>query len=282
MRLRSVRAVTLVAAWSLLALPAQAQDTASSVVFDGIGFTFGDALGSSVSITRVPGEVADGPVCCGGPDTPHVTFTLYGEKREDARTPDVGAGGGVVRVYPASGLAGNEHAVDALARLTGILADRPDLATFGVPGDSSSPDLPHLPVVPAEQGMLARAAYVDLPGLAGVRYITTFTLAAVPFVADDFVYTFQGLTDDGLWYVSAEFRVRPNGFPDKIGRRAERRLLSSAARYTAYLRASVAKLDAATPESFTPSLAAIDALVASLTVDAIPTSSPAPAASPAG
>jgi len=282
MRLRSVRAVTLVAAWSLLALPAQAQDTASSVVFDGIGFTFGDALGSSVSITRVPGEVADGPVCCGGPDTPHVTFTLYGEKREDSRTPDVGAGGGVVRVYPASGLAGNELAVDALARLTGILADRPDLATFGVPGDSSSPDLPYLPFLPMGQTIVARPAYVDLPGLAGVRYITASTWFAAHFVADDFVYTFQGLTDDGLWYVSAEFRVRPNGFPDKVGRRADRRLQSSAARYMAHLRASVAKLDAATPGSFTPSLSAIDALVASLTIDAIPTSSPAPAASPAG
>lgn len=82
--------------------------------------------------------------------------------------------------------------------------------------------------------------------------------------------------------MSAELRVRPNGFPDRLGRRADMRRGSSAARSTAYLRASVAKLDTATPESFTPSLADLDARVASLTIDAIPAPSPAPAASSAG
>lgn len=278
MKLRSMRAVTIVAALSLVALPVQAQDTPSSVAFDGIGFAFDGTLGSSVNITQVPGQAADidSPE---GPDTPHLAFTLYGTKAEGSRTPRVGASDGVVRVYPAAGLAGNELAAAELASLTSLLADRPDLATFtAVTDDGSGATLPFLPVVGAAQAFRARAAYVDMPALSGVTYITGFRQDVAPFVAADFIYTFQGLTSDGLWYVSAVFSVRPSMFPDEIRARVANRI---AERWAPYLRRTVATLDAATPESFTPSLTAVDALVASMTIDAIPAPEPVPLASPA-
>lgn len=278
MRIHTRPAIVAVAAISLLAVPVQAQDSGTTVSFDGTGFTFDVDLGTSVSVTRVPAGPLDEEIP-GGPDVPHVTFTLYGQKGEFDQTPRVGNAETTVRVYRVADLAGNEFAAQQAADLQQLLAERPDLtATEAVASDGSVAPLPFLPAIPAAQVVHARGSHVDLPGLSGVAYLTAFRQDVAPFIHNDFQYTFQGLTTDGAWYVSVNAIVDTELFPRELRPVA---FDTIAKRWPRYLSKTIQTLDGAVPTDFTPSLDVIDALIATLTVGGVPASEPGPLASPA-
>ncbi len=81
------------------------------------------------------------------------------------------------------------------------------------------------------------------------------------------MYVFQGLTDDGQYYVSA---VLPINHPDLPANRQEADFDDAnitAEAYEAYLDELLSQLEAAPAGSFTPSLEALDALIESLVVE---------------
>ena len=142
---------------------------------------------------------------------------------------------------------------------------------------ASGTSLPHLPLFGAGQAIRARAEYVDTPQLSGVAYVAAFRQDVSPFEAGDFWYLFQGLSADGTWYVSVSWVVEASGFPKHLSAREANR---QANRWVAYLRESLAALNGAGPEAFTPPLTSLDALVRSITFDATPTSEPSPSQLP--
>ena len=245
--------------------PAMAQDASSSVSFDGIGLTFDEVLGTSVDITTVPGQPADLEQPS-GPEVPHLAFTLYGPQPEATKVPRASLAPNVIRLYRTDDLTGYDQASQELATLEGLLSERPDLAPYEeVAPDGSGSALPYLPIVPAAQVIRARVQYIDTPELAGVAYLTAFRQDVSPFAADDFWYTFQGLSADGGWYVAADFVVQADGFPAKPGAQETRRI-SEASRYADYLEESVSRLNGAPADDFTPVLGSIDALVRSIEI----------------
>jgi hypothetical protein len=268
MKLRTRAAVAIVAVLLLaLPLPALGQDDESSVSFDGAGFSFDASLGSSVNITRVPGQPAEAEQPF-GPDLPHLAFTLYGPRAEFSRVPRVGDAPGVIRAYRVDDIAGYEEASEQLAALQALLAERPDLGTFmEVSEDGSGVRLPHLPVdTAAAQVLRARVAYVDTPAVSGVAYVAGYRQDIAPFVQSDFWYTFQGLSADGTWYVAADFVVEAGMFPERIRTRDYERV---ADRWVEYLEESTRTLNEAEPGAFTPPLTSIDALVESFTFEEV-------------
>jgi hypothetical protein len=266
----------------VMGLPVQAQVGGGSVSFDDISFTFDAELGSSVNITRVPGEPPDLEVIV-GPQSPHIAFSLYGARDEGSRVPRVGRSGGVVRAYVTADLAGYEAATSELEELQALLAERPDLGDYMVVDpDGGSGRLPHLPLdLGAAQVLRARATYVDTPQLSGIAYLVAYRQDVFPFAAGDFWYTFQGLSADGTRYVSADFLVEAGMFPARarVRRRDQDRFVRQ---WNEYLDESTRTLNDADPGAFTPPLTSVDALVRSIAFDAIPSAdvSPAPAASP--
>jgi heat shock protein HslJ len=148
-----------------------------------------------------------------------------------------------------------------LQQLQLILADRPDLATFMVVDEVALPTLPFMPQMPAAQVIRARAQYIETASVRGVSYVTVYRQDVSPFVNNEFFYTFQGLSADGTQYVSAIFRLDASVFPAEIP--ADFDMEAFNAQFTAYLTESVNQLNAATPESFAPSLTAIDAVIQS-------------------
>jgi hypothetical protein len=110
---------------------------------------------------------------------------------------------------------------------------------------------------------------------AGVRYLGQLTAFAVmPIAADALVYSFQGVTQDGKYYVSVNWPVKgPAAMP-----MIDEMLLDNEHYYT-HVQYRLDWLNAAGPGEFTPPLAQLDALVASLLVN--PTGFPTPGSAPA-
>jgi hypothetical protein len=276
MRLHAGAIATLTAAVLLASMPTLAAGPESSVSFDGIGFDFDRSLGASVNILQVPGQ-RPSPNAIVEPDAAHLAFTLYGRRDEATKIPRAWVAPEVLRFYRTSDLAGYDLASQQLVALGSMLSERPDLAAAMTVTDQGIPGpLPFLPIVDAGQGIVARAQYVDTPQLAGIAYLTAFRQDVWPFAANEFLYTFQGLSDDGQWYVAADFLVDASMFPDKVKTKEGNRIASSIKRYTKYLRQSVETLNGASPDAFSPPLTSIDALIMSITFEGVPATEPSP------
>ncbi len=288
MQLRSRGVAATAAAMLLLtlSLPVQAQDVTRTVSLDGLGFSFDRVLGTSVNISQVPGQ-SPATQQIDAPQPPHLAFTLYPRRAEDKRIPRPFDAPGVVRFYRIADLAPYDLQAQQLAHLKTLLSERPDPATLMTIGADGGVDpLPFVTDFAAAQAIVARVGYVDTPELAGVSYLTVFRQDVYPFTGGDFWYTFQGLSANGTWYVSADFVITASMFPSKISIKDGNRISSSAKRWAAYLRTSLGTLNGAEPSAFTPPLTSIDALVRSITfggvraVEPIPTPSVAPSGAP--
>lgn len=242
-----------IAVFTLLALvfvfPAQAQDT-NTVTYNGFSLSFDSALAQHINIVQISGAESVFP-----PLAPHTRFFLYDE------FPPAPEGlfdrGVVVMVHPTAGFAGNAGAEAALEQLQTLLDERPDLAAFMTVGeDMSGVTLPFLPAVAAGQVVRARAQYVETPQVCGLSYVTAYRQDMGPFTAGEFFYTFQGLSVDGAYYISAIlnfdaslFPAEPEPFDPTMFNNVE------------YLNQSIALLNEAGAEVFTPSLSLLDDLV---------------------
>jgi len=264
-----------------LALPTHAQGDTSSVRFDGVGFEFDHSLGRSVNIARVPGQRLTGPSLGGEAAPAHLTFSLYQRLAESRRPPRVFGVPGTVRVYATSALEGYPKASRELSRLQGLLAERPDPATLEAIDDRQVVDMPMLPVdEAAAQVIAARVGFVDTPELTGIAYVTGFRQDLFPFTRDDLQYTFQGLSNDGRWYVAVNWNLRATMLPRRFSNRQAQRIGRNARTWERYVRQTVATLDAAQASAFRPSLESLDAMVRSIDFESVVPSSASPSASP--
>jgi len=251
------KVLLLILSLLLCAIPTFAQDTTTTntVSFNGFSFSFNPSLATNVNISQVegtgPGEM--------DVDAPHTEFTLY---NGDAMATEAFDRPITIRVYRTADFTGLETVENQYQLLRALLTEPVDLALYTiVPAEGSGPELPYLPIANAGQTLRARPQYLDLPGLQGVRYITAYRQDVSPFTAGEFIYTFQGLSADGQYYVSATFRVTSDLFPAEIP--ADFDYDAFTADFVNYLNNSATQLDQAGAGSFTPSLVDVDAVIQS-------------------
>ena len=134
----------------------------------------------------------------------YVRVTFHGEA--DPRA--------ALNVYPVAGLlqqypeAGPYYVRSRLDQLHDLLKTRPALAAF--------PQLPYLPLPNAAQVLHTTGTYLTFPGGSGIRYLTVYRQDFSPFLRREVLYTFQGLTDDGRYYISFTFPVSPPFLPKRL------------------------------------------------------------------
>lgn len=127
--------------------------------------------------------------------------------------------------------------------------------------------LPFLPLVFEQQTLVSHCAYITFTGGKGVRFITEYSEGPMPITNLNIIYTFQGLTDDGKYWVAATlpissptlplaYDILPEGYTDE-------NLIEN---YTDYVREIKNTLNALSPDSFSPTLDLLDSLVKSMTV----------------
>lgn len=257
--------ITIAVVLLFVALPVHAQDNGTHIVsFDGFSFSYDAAFGTQVHIRQYPGD----PVNTEIPGSSEPPFTEF-----DVFTVGVGEAGGSpwlfeapvgVRVYRTADIAPYQYSQPQVDQLAALLAERPDLNMYMRPEDVLQQTLlPFLPNPPALQAIRSHAHYVDLPTLSGIAYITVYREAVEPFMGSEFFYTFQGLSADGQYYVSALVQLDTDVFPHDLP--ADFNLDTWMSTLDAYYAESQAALNDAAPSDFTPSLDVADAVFASFT-----------------
>jgi len=129
-------------------------------------------------------------------------------------------------------------------------------------------DLPMLLGEPAVQLMRANLESVKFQNGSGIRYITQYGEQPWPFDNSRLFYTYQGLTDDGAYYVSAVLPVNHAALEGDDGlARMQEDYGQFQSNYPAYIDYIQKQLNAEQPNSFSPSLASLDAMIKSLVIE---------------
>ena len=225
------------------------------VTFEGVSFAYHNALASDVI-----GEIAPVEAFIGGDNTTpeHVLFSFEGYPLADTfHQPRL-------HIYPAAEFEDySAVAADMIAAQRDLLAAPPaerGEVDFGAVG------IPFLPLFNAAQMLQTQVEYLDFQNGSGVRFLTQYAQAFVPINNQELFYTFQGLTDDGAYYVAAIFPVSNPGLPTDSSGLTEENFEAFAEGFEAYIGDIESNLDAQEAANFTPDLATLDALIQSLEV----------------
>lgn len=227
---------------------------------EGVRFVIPAGLAGGASLRRVPGaRGADLPPWEVSPDYREITLMNYALGPQFHEP--------VIRVYPAQDFyALSESAARAISDLPYVFANPGAIADLR--------SLPFLPVFPAAQVFHAQTRIMDFTSGRGLRYLTAFAQYYAPVNNHDMIYTFQGITSDGAYYVSvilpvhapflaanAESPAPADGvpFPDWNAPGFEQQ-------YPGYLAQVTQRLNAAAEGVFSPTLTMLDALARSIEV----------------
>ena len=160
-------------------------------------------------------------------------------------------------IYP---VAGYKSANDAVAPI--ITSLQTLLKTK--PANPSQP-LPFLPTWNAAQIFHSNVAYLKFKNGEGVRFLAEYGQDIFPVNNRMLIYIFQGLTQDGKYYISLVLPVNNSILP------ADEKIPESdngafTANFNNYLKDTQTKLSAQPSSSFKPDLSLLDAMVQSLSV----------------
>ena len=231
------------------------RDGALEVVDEWSATIDAHALGRPVRALVVPAAAYDNTRAPEGRGEP-LHFAWVFDNGTDGNGPPGRIAVYPVRSYLAMGReAGDPRLAQTLDRLRRLLVERP-----------SHPP-PPLPIVPLRNGtndLAARVAYLDLGQRGtGMRFVGRFAQDATPLSNASLRYVFWGLVRNGEDLVVADLPVRfePLAVPQAAGDPS-----FDPARTRANLDRGTQLLDAAPASQFSPGLATLDGLVASVRI----------------
>jgi hypothetical protein len=262
----------------------------NAVNYSGVSFAFDPSLAPDVKSETIPASTEGKPSDI-WPE--HPGFTLRGSPRsrvQSEKDPQI-------RVFPlrefrdAVGVAskkGNEgvqnppdwttyfdEEVNVLKLLLAAKPPQMNLGRFlasarGTPGCSA--EMPFLPMWEACMAVVGHVRYVSFKNGKGVFFLTQWDRETSQVTNGGLEYAFQGITDDGKYWVYAEFSVAvpflPEGEePDVVAWNEKNYLLPHRSReYQNYLRPILTKLEALPASKFHPNLELLEQLIQSLEV----------------
>ncbi len=234
--------------------------------FEGVEVYIPESVASGASARAVPAsEGADLPEFGKNPAYTEIKLDGYPAQNDYFQ--------GMIQVYPVAGFEQiSQVAAQRVQDMQALLAEKP-----AAPGK----EIATLPIYNAAQVFRSRVRYLDFQNGTGVRFVTMYSQGIVPATNKEVFYTYQGLTSDGAYWVSAVLPVHaaflaadqnsaanpPAGgiaFPD-LSKLSDTEV---GPQVSAYYQAVAGKLDATSAAEFTPGLDALDYLVQSLRVTA--------------
>ena len=231
-------------------------DTRGVVTLNNISFGLplgvaNDALSEMVSANTDPANSGPWDV---SPE--HSKFTLTGYQVQGKFSEPQ------LFVYPADEYAKlNSTAAEEIQRLKSILAGTP-LTTDATP---------RVPFYNAAQVFTAQMQTLDFKSGRGVRFLTQYDQYPAPVNNHELFYHFQGLTNDGKYYIIAVLPVTSSILaedekPESAIPAGGVAIPQATGPDPAYYDAVTKALDGMYPDSFNPSLFQLDALIQSITV----------------
>jgi hypothetical protein len=127
-------------------------------------------------------------------------------------------------------------------------------------------EIPILPPAEAAQVLKARVRLLPFHGGKGFAFVTAYAQDNVPVANNALFYTFQGLTDDGRYWVAVYYPVSTPILPKTVQEAPELKDPKAFdARFKAYLQKTARALE--DPKTvYTPDLAKLDAMVRSIEI----------------
>lgn len=231
------------------------------VQIEGVSFSLDNTLALGVGVQNMPADPVD-QAFPGGPLPAHRLLTLigYGPLRGADEY------GGVIRVVKTADLKGLGVNEDIYLQLQKLLTEKPDLSAYMKPDMAQhSLVLPHLYPPPAAQILRARAAYVETDHMLGIRYLAAYAQDVSPLSSEQIMYLYEGISTDGNYYVSAQFRFKTGLFSDEVA--PDFNYERFAAGLEEYLQTSIDTLNQASDDEINPALFAMDDLIKSFRID---------------
>lgn len=145
-----------------------------------------------------------------------------------------------------------------LQALNDLLSGGLETAGCTRPHRDQSSWLPFLPWVYGAQTFCARPQMIEFHGGRGIRYITYYTQDVSPVLDSLVFYTFQGLTNDGEYYISAVFPIQTGVFP------GESSVSLPGEDLFFVLSGQMQQLNSQPEDAFQPSLNLLDAVIESI------------------
>lgn len=124
----------------------------------------------------------------------------------------------------------------------------------------------------ASQAFVGRERYVNFKNGKGVFFLTQWDRETTQLSNDGLEYAFQGITNDGRYWIYGEFSITapflPNGEEPEVMAWNEKNYLlpHRSKKYQEYLRPVLAKLEALPANEFQPNLELLEQLIQSLEV----------------
>ncbi|MBE0697395.1 MAG: hypothetical protein IH586_10770, partial [Anaerolineaceae bacterium] len=158
------------------------------------------------------------------------------------------------------------YPVEDFRRLSSGAGDTIDsLETLLAQKPADAQHMPFLPIWNAAQVFHSNVQYLEFQNGSGVRYLTLYAQYAAPINNFDLFYTYQGLSADGRYYISAILPVTHPSLVEKADALTQAEM-EAIAQDPKYYPTTSTKLSAEPGASFTPSLEMLDALVTSLNI----------------
>lgn len=222
------------------------------VTFSKISFVIPDGLATSATEEKVELSPPSEGTPWWGTYPAHAIYPIEGYLlTEQFHEPEV-------FVYPiAEYIAINEDVAKKVETLKSLIAN---------PNQPSPERLPFLPTFNAGEMFHSNFGIVTFQNGSGIRYITAYSQFPHPIYNNDMIYTFQGITNDGMYYVAAVLPINIGfliGYPIPTDQGDFEFIQSEVERVTEQLNNSK-------PEAFTPSMLTLDAMIQSLNVTGIP------------
>jgi hypothetical protein len=227
--------------------------TAGSAGFKNPVFNYDPSLASSTVVESRPAVLpsSNGPYWQTVPDRTQITLNDY-PISESSFKPQI-------FIYPVdqyrqeSETAGK--VIDALQNLLKVKLSGPE--STPVPGLKKQ--LPFLPLLDEQQMMQAQIRFFNFKNGQGVRYLTQFSQGFNPINNHDLVYSFQGLTEDGKYYLSAILPINASNLPSGASP-------IPGDNYDSYIAGIIQQLDSQQITDFNPVLSYLDDLMASFEI----------------
>jgi len=223
------------------------------VQYNGISFSYDKTIANSVSQVVVQGQFF------GDAAMPGETFPSYYEFTFNTYPVTDNMHDPAIRVYPVAEYEEiSQLAADTFEEMRGALRNKATPAHRDY--------LPFLPFWNAGMVFNAKVDYLNFQNGEGMRYLTMFAQAAYPPDNRNVFYTFQGITGDGKYYISAIFPISNPELPDN-GDSVITDYWTFEENWPQYLQETVEMLNKQDPASFKPDLGLIDEIIASLKIN---------------
>ena len=222
------------------------------------------ALATSYQWEVVPGSpIPAGPGGAGYPT--HIVITFDGQSAQDANDTN----GSILYIFPTEAYIAMYNASGSSAVTSQVLRLQELIAGAETRTEIPESPMPLLPPPSSFMGRWAQFADLDFGVGSGVRYVSEAPnrQGIGPWTNLGTAYYYEGLTTDNRFYVSLRWPVSTAALPNTPEDVPDDVLAASTNpdTYPVYLQETIAALNALAPTDWSPSLAAIDSLAASIT-----------------